>query len=190
VSTGGTLGTGGSVGTGGKSTATGGSGGGGGKSTATGGAGGSGGAAGGSSGASTGGTSGGAESCDWAGCAQQQCAVACPTGMGDYCAMTCSAIITCIRTHPTCGTEADPMCVKRAAGTGTANTCTSQWESGSGSASPPGAPAQAAINYFKCACGVSVGTGGASGTGGKSGTGGSGGKAGTGGAGGSGGKGN
>ena len=140
-------------------------------------AGGVGGSAGGAGGKSGGGGGGGADSCNWAMCTQEQCSSACPTNMGDYCATACGAIITCIRANPGCGTAADPMCVNRKAGTGAANVCTAQWESGSGSASPPGAPAQAAINYFKCACGVSPpntgtggkGGGGATSTGGKSG---------------------
>jgi hypothetical protein len=108
--------------------------------------------------------------------------------MGDYCPKACEAIITCIKANPGCGTAADPMCVKRGASSGTANVCTGQWESGSGT------PSQAATAVFTCACGVSVpGTGGASGTGGAKSTGGAtgtGGKASTGGTTGTGGKGN
>lgn len=138
----------------------------------TGGAGGAGGGS--TAGASSAGAAGGpSDGCNWAACTMEQCSIACPTNMGNYCAMACAAIIACYRMNPTCGTASDPLCVNRSAGSGTANVCTPVWESGGGSSTSPGAPAAVAVNYFECACGIDVPGSGTTGTGGKSGVGGS-----------------
>lgn len=153
VAGGGTAGTapfGGLAGTGG--TMTGGSGGGAGTS-------GSGGkASAGSGGGGAGAT--GNDSCDWSksACMSLACDRACPQGMGDYCQTACGAIITCIKANPGCGTASDPMCVNRAQNTGSANKCTSEWEGGGGGSDPLQPPAQAATDYFNCACGSGGGT--------------------------------
>lgn len=93
------------------------------------------------------------DGCDWTApsCADESCEEACPTNDGGDCVNRCGPLVACLQEHPNCGTDADPMCVKR--DEGASNVCTTEWETAGGGMQTP---SELAVAFFECACGIEV----------------------------------
>nr|PZN29529.1 MAG: hypothetical protein DIU78_00030 [Pseudomonadota bacterium] len=93
------------------------------------------------------------DGCDWdaPSCEDESCDGACPTNDGGDCLNRCRPLVQCLQENPNCGTDADPMCVKRT--NGAPNKCTTQWETAGAGMQRP---SQIAVAYFECACGIEV----------------------------------
>jgi hypothetical protein len=96
-------------------------------------------------------------SCDFTdttGCANLDCAVACPANKGSYCPTNCPLIVTCVSQNTTtanCITADDPLCGKRNGAT--TKPCTTPFEQGGGNQlTDPTQPASVALAYVECIC--------------------------------------